>query len=123
MLSKQWMMIGATSAFFGVVLGAFGGHVLKNTLSEKAFSIYQVGIQYHMIHALALIGLGLWSGQNTMVDTQLPGWAFTFGIMVFSGSLYALSLTDLKVLGMLTPLGGVSFLVGWSGFAWLAWKN
>jgi uncharacterized membrane protein YgdD (TMEM256/DUF423 family) len=122
MLSKQWIMIGAISAFFGVVFGAFGGHVLKNMLSEKAFSVFQVGIQYHMIHALALIGLGLWAGQNTMVDTQFPGWAFTIGIMAFSGSLYALALTDLKFLGMITPLGGVSFLAGWIGFAFLAWK-
>ena len=115
-------MIGALSGFFGVVLGAFGGHVLKTTLSEKAFGVFQIGIQYHLIHALALIGLGVWAGQNSMLESQWVGWAFTFGIMAFSGSLYALALTDIKFLGMITPFGGLSFLAGWLGFAFLAWK-
>jgi uncharacterized membrane protein YgdD (TMEM256/DUF423 family) len=122
MLSKQWVMIGAMSGFFGVVLGAFGAHALKNILSEKAFSIYQVAVHYHLVHALALIGLGLWAAQNPGVDTQLAGWAFTFGIAVFSGSLYALAVTELRFLGAVTPLGGVAFLVGWIAFAFLAWK-
>jgi uncharacterized membrane protein YgdD (TMEM256/DUF423 family) len=122
MLARQWIMNGAISGFFGVVLGAFGGHALKNMLSEKALSIYNLGVQYQMIHALALIGFGLWAAQNPSVDTQFPGWAFTFGIVAFSGSLYTLALTDLRFLGMITPLGGLSFLAGWIGFAFLAWK-
>jgi uncharacterized membrane protein YgdD (TMEM256/DUF423 family) len=122
MLAKQWVLIGAMSCFFGVVFGAFGGHVLKTMLSEKAFSIYLVGIQYQMYHALALIGLGLWAAQNPMVNTQIPGLAFTFGIIAFSGSLYALALTDLRFLGMITPVGGVLFLAGWAAFAFQVMK-
>jgi uncharacterized membrane protein YgdD (TMEM256/DUF423 family) len=122
MLSKQWVMIGAISGFFAVALGAFGAHGLKDRLSEKALSIYQTAVQYQMVHALALIALGLWASQNINQETQLVGWAFTIGIMVFSGSLYALAVTDLKFLGAITPIGGVSFLVGWIAFAFLAWK-
>lgn len=122
-MSKQWILIGTMSGFFGVVLGAFGGHFLKATLSEKAFSIYQVGIQYHMWHALALIGLGLFGLVQPSLDTQWAGLGFTLGIVLFSGSLYALALTDLHFLGMITPFGGVSFLAGWIAFAFLAMKS
>ena len=96
---------------------------IKNKLTVKALSIYSIGTQYQMIHALALIGLGLWAAQNPSIDTQLPGLAFTFGVVAFSGSLYALALTDLPFLGIITPFGGLSFLAGWLGFAFLAWKN
>ncbi len=123
MLGKQWIINGTVFGFFGVVLGAFGGHALKNKLTVKALSIYSIGTQYQMIHALALIGLGLWAAQNPSIDTQLPGLAFTFGVVAFSGSLYALALTDLPFLGIITPFGGLSFLAGWLGFAFLAWKN
>jgi uncharacterized membrane protein YgdD (TMEM256/DUF423 family) len=122
MLAKQWVMIGAISGFFGVALGAFGAHALKEHLSERAQAIYQTAVQYQMIHALALIGLGIWAAQNAALDTQIAGWGFTAGILLFSGSLFALALTDLRFLGAITPLGGVSFLVGWIGFAFLAWK-
>ena len=122
MLAKQWIMMGSISGFFAVVLGAFGGHVLKSILSEKAFSIYLIGVQYQMYHALALILLGLWASQNGGAGTLYPGWAFMIGIMAFSGSLYALALTDLKFLGMITPLGGFCFLAGWIGFPITAWK-
>ncbi len=122
MLSKQWVMIGALSSFFAVALGAFGAHALKNSLSEKSLSIYQTGVHYQMFHALALVGLGLWAAQNPMIDTQIPGWAFTMGICIFSGSLYVLALTDLKPIGAITPIGGISFLLGWIAFAFLAWK-
>ncbi|MBI2712314.1 MAG: DUF423 domain-containing protein [Bdellovibrio sp.] len=122
-MNKQWILIGAMSAFFGVVLGAFGGHFLKERLTEKAFSIYQIGIQYQMWHALALILLGVWGASQGSMDTSWPGMAFSAGIVLFSGSLYALALTDLHFLGMITPLGGVSFLVGWIGFAFLAFRS
>lgn len=122
-MSRQWILIGAVSGFFGVVLGAFGGHYLKAILSEKSFSIYQIGIQYQMWHALALIGLGIWGIAQPGMDTQWAGLGFTLGIVLFSGSLYALALTQLPFLGMITPLGGVSFLAGWIAFAFLAMRS
>ncbi len=122
MLAKQWMMIGIISAFFGVAFGAFGAHALKESLSEHDLSIYQTAVHYQMIHALALIVLGIWTAQNPGVDTQFAGWAFTIGIALFSGSLYVLSITQLKFLGIITPFGGTAFLAGWIAFAFLVWK-
>ena len=122
-MAKQWLMLGAISGFFGVVFGAFGGHVLKTTLEEKWFSIFKIGIQYQLWHTLALIAVGLWAQHNPNADTQIPGLAFTFGIVLFSGSLYALALTRLPFLGAITPLGGVSFLVGWASFGYLIFKS
>jgi uncharacterized membrane protein YgdD (TMEM256/DUF423 family) len=121
-MSKQWLLIGTLSGFFGVVFGAFGAHALKASLDEKSLTVYHTAVQYHLFHALALIGLGLWAGQNPLADTQVAGWAFTLGIVVFSGSLYALAITQLKFLGAITPIGGISFLVGWIAFAFLVWK-
>ncbi len=122
MLAKQWIIFGAMSSFFGVVFGAFGSHALKDILSEKAWVIYQTAVQYQFIHALALLALGLWATQNNHVNTATPGWAFTVGILFFCGSLYTLALTGLKFMGAVAPIGGVSFLIGWFTFAFLAWK-
>jgi uncharacterized membrane protein YgdD (TMEM256/DUF423 family) len=122
MLSKQWVMVGSTFGFFGVVLGAFGAHALKDTLNERAFQVYQTAVHYQMMHALALIGLGLWATQNPGMDTQLAGLSFTVGTVLFSGSLYALAVTDLKFLGAIAPLGGLLFLAGWIAFAFLAYR-
>lgn len=122
-LGKQWVMIGALSAFFAVALGAFGAHGLRDKLTAESMSIYQTAVHYHFIHALALVALGIWSAQNPSLDTQLSGWAFTLGIVIFSGSLYALAVTQLRFLGAITPIGGVSFLVGWVGFVFLAWRS
>lgn len=123
MVYKQWMMVGALSAFFGVAFGAFGAHALKDTLSERAFTVYQTAVHYQMFHALALIALGLWGAQNPMLDTQRIGWAFTIGIVFFSGSLYTLAITNLKFLGAVAPIGGLSFLAGWALFAFQAWRG
>jgi uncharacterized membrane protein YgdD (TMEM256/DUF423 family) len=121
--SKHWIMLGALSGFFGVVLGAFGAHLLKDRLSDRAFLVYQTAVQYQIYHALALVGLGLWAAQNPALDSRFPGLCFTVGITIFSGSLYALALTDLKFLGAVTPIGGLAFLAGWISFAFLAWKG
>ena len=119
-----WVLIGAMFAFSGVGLGAFGAHGLSKILEPRALQVFHTGTTYQMWHAMALIGLGLW----TMViplGSSFPlvaGLAFSLGIFVFSGSLYALALTDIKWLGMITPIGGVMFLIGWAVWAWSAWK-
>jgi uncharacterized membrane protein YgdD (TMEM256/DUF423 family) len=120
--SKVWLGLGAISGFFGVALGAFGAHALRETLSEKAMSAYQTAVHYQFIHALALVGLGLWCAQFPSQNAQWAGLGFSIGIVLFSGSLYALALTGIRELGMITPLGGVAFMVGWITFAFLAWK-
>ena len=122
MLSKLWMTAGSFFGFFGVVLGAFGAHGLKNILSDKSLAIYQTAVQYQMIHALVLLALGIWTSQNSLIHSAACGYSFIVGIVLFSGSLYSLALTDIKVLGAITPLGGLSFLFGWIAFAFLAWR-
>jgi len=121
-VAKQFIIIGAVFGFLGVTLGAFGAHMLKEKLSADLFDIFEVGVRYHMYHALAILGVGLavahWPG-NTI---GYAGWAFTAGIIVFSGSLYVLSMTGARWLGAVTPLGGAAFLVGWVLLAVHAWR-
>jgi uncharacterized membrane protein YgdD (TMEM256/DUF423 family) len=76
-----------------------------------------------MYHALALIGLGTWTNRFPEFSSSFTGWAFIVGIVLFSGSLYALAISGIKILGAITPLGGISFLGGWLSFVWLAWKT
>jgi len=123
MYSKQWLLLGSISGFFAVVFGAFGAHFLKDKLSERFFLVYQTGVQYQMYHALALLALGLWAGLSTRVDTYYTGLSFILGTVIFSGSLYALALTEIRFLGAITPIGGVLFLIGWIQFALLVWKS
>jgi len=122
-----WVILGSFAAFFGVAAGAFGTHALTLILDPRSLSIFQTGAQYQMYHALALIGLGVWTNYLFQHSSTEPpywiGWAFFMGILLFSGSLYAVSITGIKFLGAITPIGGVSFLVGWLGFAWQAWKT
>ena len=101
---------GAINAALAVAAGAFAAHGLRERISERSLEIFETGARYHMYHALAMILAGL-------LAARTPGWIFQGGIVVFSGSLYALALTDVKMLGAITPLGGVAFLVGW---VWLA---
>ena len=118
------ILLGAMFAFSGVALGAFGAHGLSKVLDARALQVFQTGNTYQMWHALALIGFGLWTlsmplGSNFPIVTAI---AFAAGIFIFSGSLYVLALTGIKWLGMITPIGGVLFLVGWALWGWNAWK-
>jgi uncharacterized membrane protein YgdD (TMEM256/DUF423 family) len=96
-----------------VVLGAFGAHALKATLSPEALSVWQTAVQYHFWHALALLATpqlaGAWA--------RAAGWLFVAGVLLFSGSLYALALDAPRALGMVTPLGGLALVLGWLAFA------
>lgn len=121
--SNIWIVSGCTLGFFGVALGAFGAHALAPKLSERALEIYQTATQYQMVHALALLALGLWANQHPAANAQVTGYAWVAGTMIFSGSLYALAITDIKILGAITPIGGVLFLAGWASFALQAMKN
>ena len=120
---NRWVGIGAISGFMSVAIGAFGTHALRNRLSERMLAVFQTATHYQMFHALALIGLGLWAGQNPAARTDLTGWSFTTGSVLFCGSLYLLAVTDISWLGAITPFGGLAFLLGWASFAILAWKH
>ncbi len=111
-----FVRFAAAFGFLGVALGAFGAHGLKARLSAEMLAIYQTGVLYHLIHAVALLGIGALAQRSSSPSTALnvAGWAFTAGIVVFSGSLYALAISGVRVLGAVTPFGGVAFLVGWA---------
>lgn len=110
----NFTIAGAVFAFLGVALGAFGAHALKGKLSEEYLAVFQTGVQYEMYHSLGLIAIGIL--QHFSVGGQtllLAGWFLFAGIVLFSGSLYALTLLGKRKLGAITPLGGLCFLAGW----------
>ena len=109
---------GALQAFLAVVAGAFGAHGLKERLSEYSLGIWHTAVTYHMWHALAILLLALLP--LPAAAARRAHWCFSAGLLLFSGSLYALALSDLKALGMITPLGGLAFLAGWLLIAWSA---
>lgn len=113
--------IGALNAALAVAAGAFGAHGLRERLEPRALEIFETAARYQMYHALAIILAGLLAARVPGATTA--GWLFLAGIAIFSGSLYALSLTDVKVLGAITPLGGVAFLAGWLWLAYSAWRG
>ncbi|WP_209123438.1 DUF423 domain-containing protein [Alkalihalobacillus sp. BA299] len=109
-----FIVLGSIGAALGVALGAFGAHGLEGRLTEHYLKIYQTGVQYHMYHALGLIMVGLISSKG--IESSLvhwAGWLLVLGIILFSGSLYILAITGISKLGMITPLGGLAFIVGW----------
>ncbi|WP_096202993.1 DUF423 domain-containing protein [Bacillus sp. FJAT-45350] len=111
---KIFLAIGSISAALAVALGAFGAHGLEGKLTERYMEIYQTGVQYHMIHSLGLILVGIISAK--ILNSKLinvAGWCLFGGIIIFSGSLYILSMTGFTMLGMITPIGGVLFVAGW----------
>lgn len=120
-MQRKLMAWGAILAMLSVAFGAFGAHMLKNAISEEDLQVYQTGVHYHMIHALGLILISLAIGQ--WGESSRLKWAsrlLCLGIILFSGSLYALSLSGVSILGAITPLGGVCFLAGWLCLAWEA---
>ena len=107
--SKAWIIIGGISGFLGVALGAFGAHVLEPKLSSEMITIYNKGILYHLIHSAVILSIAL-AGKEKFYKCAL---FFTIGIVLFSFSLYLYSTTRIITFALITPLGGVSFLIGW----------
>ena len=123
-MTKFFISIAAIMAGLSVASGAFASHALKTHLSQRALEIWETGSKYQMYHALALLIVGLLLIRDDEVSSTLlntASWAFIAGIVLFSGSLYALSLSDVKWLGAITPLGGVAFLLGWCCLAIAVW--
>lgn len=123
MNSVFFLRVAATLGGLAVVIGAFGAHGLKARLTPELLEIYETGVKYHFYHALALLALAcgpapLWSSRLTSVGA----WAMVIGILVFSGSLYLLAITNTRWLGAITPIGGVSFIIGWALIALAAGK-
>ena len=132
--SLHWMCLGCLSALISVAMGAFGAHALSDKLSPKYLDVFKTASYYQMIHSLALIAYGIWSqwylsqsSASSLVSQMstwvwMPAWAFCIGIILFSGSLYILAITEIKILGAITPFGGLAFMLGWASFAWRAYS-
>ena len=121
---KIFLLIGSILAGLSVAGGAFASHALKSRLSDRALEIFETGTKYQMYHSLALllVALLLIRLETPLVTLISAGYAFIVGILIFSGSLYALSLTGIKWLGAITPFGGAAFLIGWGSLAIAAWS-
>ena len=123
-MSRTFLIIGMLNALLCIVLGAFGAHGLKRMLSADMLSVYHTGVQYHFYHAFGIIVIGLlllhFPKSRLM---PISGWLMMIGIVLFSFSLYVLSITDLRALGMITPFGGISFLTAWALLAYAIWRE
>jgi uncharacterized membrane protein YgdD (TMEM256/DUF423 family) len=123
-MAKNYLVAAALSGFIAVALGAFGAHGLKQRLSADLLAVFQTGVQYHFYHTFALLAVGLLMlHMPANGSLRWSGILFIVGIVIFSGSLYVLSLTGVRWLGAITPLGGVAFLVAWLLLARAAWTG
>ncbi len=117
---KLWLALAALNGFIAVAAGAFGAHGLQGKVGERAMAAFETGAQYHMTHALALLGIAWLASLSTHLSISVAGWAFMLGIVLFSGSLYYYGLTESRALVLVTPLGGLAFLIGWAALLWAA---
>ncbi|MFT6287927.1 MAG: uncharacterized membrane protein YgdD (TMEM256/DUF423 family) [Alcanivorax sp.] len=122
-MANLYISLASLSAMLAVTFGAFGAHALKGRLDDYALGVFQTAVQYHFYHSLALLAVGILALSQTHSGLlRSSGWLFMLGIILFSGSLYGLSLTGIKWLGAVTPLGGIAFIAGWVCLATAAWK-
>lgn len=119
---RSFLMLAAFFGFTGVALGAFAAHALKNRLSPEYLAIFHTGVLYQLIHALAILGVAVLAAQLPGRLMTWAGFSFALGIVLFSGSLYLLTLTGISKLGVITPFGGLAFLVGWALLGLTAWR-
>ncbi|WP_070884718.1 DUF423 domain-containing protein [Pseudomonas argentinensis] len=119
---RLWLLLSAFAGFTGVALGAFAAHGLKSRLSAEYLAVFQTGTHYQLIHALALLGVAILALVAPGRLVNLAGTCFAVGILLFSGSLYLLTLSGIGKLGIITPIGGLAFLAGWTCLGLLAWR-
>lgn len=119
-MSSPLLLLGSINAFLAVALGAFGAHGLKSVLTSEALQTWNTAVQYHFFHALGLLVIALLV--EKLPGALTAGWIMLAGIVLFSGSLYVLSVSGIKILGAITPFGGVCFLVAWLWVAVLAYR-
>ena len=122
MMVYRILSLGAIMALIAVAAGAFGAHGLRPMLSEKMMAVFETGVRYHLVHALAMLVAGLSAQAFSHPVFVKAGWSFLVGILIFSGSLYTMTLTDIRTLGILTPIGGLAFLIGWGLLVRGYWK-
>lgn len=123
MIDFRWLAAAAVLGGLSVALGAFGAHGLQGRVAPELLTVFETGARYHMYHALALVVVAVAAGrlpESALVTSA--GFLFVAGIALFSGSLYAMTLTGIRTLGIVTPFGGVAFLAGWGALALAAWR-
>ncbi|MEJ2454815.1 MAG: DUF423 domain-containing protein [Candidatus Thiodiazotropha sp.] len=121
-MARKFLILAAISGMLLVILGAFGAHALEARLPAAHLVWWQKAVNYQGLHTLALFGTGLLALHHPGRALNIAGWLFLGGILLFSGSLYLLTLTGLRTLGMITPLGGTAFIAGWFALALAAWR-
>lgn len=122
-MAKVFIILASLSGMLAVTFGAFGAHALKGRLDDYALGVFETAVQYHFNHSLALLAVGILAlSQPETALLKSSGWLFFLGILVFSGSLYLLSITGVRWLGAVTPIGGLAFIAGWACLAATGWK-
>jgi uncharacterized membrane protein YgdD (TMEM256/DUF423 family) len=119
-MDRTFLLIGALSGFIGVAAGAFGAHALRNRLSPEMLAVFETGVRYQLYHTFAVLFVAVAAARFDGWLVRGAGWSFTAGIVLFSGSLYALAFSGVTTLGAITPIGGLAFLVGWGLLAAVA---
>ena len=122
-MDRLFFAVGSLSGLIGVALGAFAAHALKGRLDADMVSTFEVGVRYQLYHALALLAVGWACSRWPRAVPTTGGWLFIVGTVLFSGSLYALSLSGMRWLGAITPIGGIALLAGWACLGWAAWRG
>lgn len=119
---KTFVILGALLGGLSVAFGAFGAHALRNQLEPRMLEVFETAVRYQMYHALALFAASWIYAQTQAPAAQVAGWAFVVGTLLFSGSLYVMTFTGIRALGVVTPIGGLAFLAGWGALAVAAMK-
>ena len=121
----NWTATGAFLMALAVALGAFGAHGLRNRLDAYSLSVYEKAVFYHFIHALGILLVAVLARTGTfpLVSQSRVAWFLFLGIIIFSGSLYALAISGIRMLGAITPIGGLCFIIGWLLFAYYAVRS
>ena len=122
-LSQRFLILGTVFAGSAVAAGAFGAHALKGILDAPRLQAFDTAIRYQMYHAFALCIVSWAIDRYPEQRLEKAGWLFTIGILLFSGSLYVVSLAGIRWMGVVTPIGGLAFLVGWILFGWRIWRD
>jgi uncharacterized membrane protein YgdD (TMEM256/DUF423 family) len=122
-MHRGFFIAGCAFGFIGVALGAFGAHALKARLAPELLATFETGVRYQLIHALALLAVAWACVRCPGRAAPAAGWLFVAGIVLFSGSLYALSVSGVRAFGVVTPFGGMALLTGWACLAVAAWRH
>ncbi len=120
-MARIFLCAGAVLGFLGVAAGAFGTHGLRDRLSPEMLNIFETAVRYQLVHALALLAVAWLADRSPSLAVDLAGWFFVAGVVVFSGTLYVLSMSGVRWWGAVTPLGGLALLAGWGCLIWAAW--